>query len=237
MNWYKLAQNLTIQQAMKILNLPEELLHDPNELLDKAQKNYRKLIKIYHPDVNKAKDAEEMSRRLNNSLKIIREYVKNNFTFSPLTVGDVLNFRSREKKKQDTSYFGIRYPLYVRYILDPILSVVNYEDFPYSYEVVFDTRSPLSSVKRVEDNGISYLIEKYGFSWDAFSRELTSKINFIEDALFPEFFGPGELIFMIVALHKIRNNNLTLYDVIEHLKKVFQEYWLYKDKEIEKILQ
>tara|TARA_B100000575_G_scaffold260156_1_gene232882 strand:- start:157 stop:753 length:597 start_codon:yes stop_codon:yes gene_type:complete len=69
-----LDENLTIEEnkALFILNLKLPLT------LDKIKKNYKKLVKIFHPDVNgNNKDAEEKFKEINKSYKIILHKLKN----------------------------------------------------------------------------------------------------------------------------------------------------------------
>ena len=58
--------------ALKVLelNLPLNL--------DKIKKNYKKLVKIFHPDVNgNNKNAEEKFKEINKSYKILLQKFKN----------------------------------------------------------------------------------------------------------------------------------------------------------------
>ena len=67
-------ENLTIEEndALTILNLKLPLT------LDNIKKNYKKLVKIFHPDVNgNNKKAEEVFKEINKSYKIILQKLKN----------------------------------------------------------------------------------------------------------------------------------------------------------------
>jgi len=67
-------ENLTIEEndALTILNLKLPLT------LDNIKKNYKKLVKIFHPDVNgNNKNAEEKFKEINKSYKIILQKFKN----------------------------------------------------------------------------------------------------------------------------------------------------------------
>ena len=69
-----LNENLSIEEneALKILNLKLPLT------MDKIKKNYKKLVKIFHPDVNgNNKNAEEKFKEINKSYKIILQKFKN----------------------------------------------------------------------------------------------------------------------------------------------------------------
>ncbi len=69
-----LDENLTIEEneALSILNLKFPLT------LDKIKKNYKKLVKIFHPDVNgNNKEAEEKFKEINKSYRIILQKLKN----------------------------------------------------------------------------------------------------------------------------------------------------------------
>tara|TARA_B100002051_G_scaffold245143_1_gene252306 strand:- start:548 stop:1156 length:609 start_codon:yes stop_codon:yes gene_type:complete len=69
-----LNENLSIEEneALKILNLKLPLT------MDKIKKNYKKLVKIFHPDVNgNNKTAEEKFKEINKSYKIILQKFKN----------------------------------------------------------------------------------------------------------------------------------------------------------------
>ena len=56
--------------SILILNLPLTL--------EKIKKNYKKLVKIFHPDVNgNNKNAEEKFKEINKSYKIILQKFKN----------------------------------------------------------------------------------------------------------------------------------------------------------------
>ena len=67
-------ENLTEEEdkALSILSLKLPLT------LEKIKKNYKKLVKIFHPDVNgNNKNAEEKFKEINKSYKIILEKLKN----------------------------------------------------------------------------------------------------------------------------------------------------------------
>ncbi len=67
-------ENLTEEesQAIELLNLKLPLT------LDKIKKNYKKLVKIFHPDVNgNNKKAEEKFKEINRSYKILLKKLKN----------------------------------------------------------------------------------------------------------------------------------------------------------------
>ena len=69
-----LDENLTDEEntALSILNLKLPLT------LEKIKKNYKKLVKIFHPDVNgNDKKAEEKFKEINNSYKILLKKFKN----------------------------------------------------------------------------------------------------------------------------------------------------------------
>ncbi len=69
-----LDDNLTEEENKAILNLK---LKFPLSL-DKIKKNYKKLVKIFHPDVNdNNKKAEEKFKEINNSYKILLNKFKN----------------------------------------------------------------------------------------------------------------------------------------------------------------
>ena len=76
-NYFKnklLDDNLTREEdaALAILELKLPLT------LDKIKKNYKKLVKIFHPDVNgNNKSAEEKFKEINKSYKIILQKFKN----------------------------------------------------------------------------------------------------------------------------------------------------------------
>lgn len=53
-----LLQRTTIKE---ILELPD------NPTLDDVKRNYKRLVKQYHPDINKAKEAEEYMKRINQA--------------------------------------------------------------------------------------------------------------------------------------------------------------------------
>ena len=70
----KLEGNISkeLTKALKVLNLKLPLS------LDKIKKNYKKLVKIFHPDVNgNNKKAEEKFKEINNSYKILLKKFKN----------------------------------------------------------------------------------------------------------------------------------------------------------------
>ena len=76
-NYFKnklLDENLTREEdaALSILELKLPLT------LDKIKKNYKKLVKIFHPDVNgNNKSAEEKFKEINKSYRIILQKFKN----------------------------------------------------------------------------------------------------------------------------------------------------------------
>ena len=78
-NYFKnklLDENLTIEesQALKELDLKMPIS------LEKIKKNYKKLVKIFHPDVNgNNKDAEEKFKQINESYKLLlKKFMKKN---------------------------------------------------------------------------------------------------------------------------------------------------------------
>ena len=69
-------ENLTKEEnkALSLLNLDLPLT------LDKIKKTYKKLVKIFHPDVNgNDKKAEEKFKEINNSYKILLKKFKNDW--------------------------------------------------------------------------------------------------------------------------------------------------------------
>ena len=71
-----LDENLTIEaaKALKELDLKMPIS------LEKIKKNYKKLVKIFHPDVNgNNKDAEERFKQINESYKLLlKKFMKKN---------------------------------------------------------------------------------------------------------------------------------------------------------------
>ena len=71
-----LDENLTIEEsrALKELDLKMPIS------LEKIKKNYKKLVKIFHPDVNgNNKDAEEKFKQINESYKLLlKKFMKKN---------------------------------------------------------------------------------------------------------------------------------------------------------------
>jgi len=69
-------ENLTMEEtkALKELDLKMPIS------LEKIKKNYKKLVKIFHPDVNgNNKDAEEKFKQINESYKLLlKKFMKNN---------------------------------------------------------------------------------------------------------------------------------------------------------------
>ena len=76
-NYFKnklLDENLTKEENEALLNLNLNLPLS----LEKIKKNYKKLVKIFHPDVNgNNKNAEEKFKEINKSYKIILQKFKN----------------------------------------------------------------------------------------------------------------------------------------------------------------
>ena len=67
-------ENLTIEENKALLNLNLKL---PLEM-EKIKKNYKKLVKIFHPDVNgNNKKAEEKFKEINKSYKMLLNKFKN----------------------------------------------------------------------------------------------------------------------------------------------------------------
>ena len=71
-----LDENLTIEEA----NALKELDLKMPISLEKIKKNYKKLVKIFHPDVNgNNKDAEEKFKQINESYKLLlKKFMKKN---------------------------------------------------------------------------------------------------------------------------------------------------------------
>ena len=71
-----LDENLTIDEAKALKDLDLKMPIS----LEKIKKNYKKLVKIFHPDVNgNNKDAEEKFKQINESYKLLlKKFMKNN---------------------------------------------------------------------------------------------------------------------------------------------------------------
>ena len=71
-----LDENLTIEEAKALKELDLEMPIS----LEKIKKNYKKLVKIFHPDVNgNNKDAEEKFKQINESYKLLlKKFMKKN---------------------------------------------------------------------------------------------------------------------------------------------------------------
>jgi DnaJ-class molecular chaperone len=61
MNWYKYSQ-ISISEAQQILNLSS------NFTLSDLIRQRRKLMKQWHPDVNKSPQALDMAKKINRAL-------------------------------------------------------------------------------------------------------------------------------------------------------------------------
>jgi curved DNA-binding protein CbpA len=78
-NFYKntlLDETLTIEDARALKDLDLEIPIN----LEKIKKNYKKLVKIFHPDVNgNNKKAEEKFKQINESYKLLlKKFIKKN---------------------------------------------------------------------------------------------------------------------------------------------------------------
>ena len=71
-----LDENLTIEEAKALRELDLKMPIS----LEKIKKNYKKLVKIFHPDVNgNNKDAEEKFKQINESYKLLlKKFMKKN---------------------------------------------------------------------------------------------------------------------------------------------------------------
>ena len=71
-----LDENLTIEEAKALKELDLKMPIS----LEKIKKNYKKLVKIFHPDVNgNNKDAEERFKQINESYKLLlKKFMKKN---------------------------------------------------------------------------------------------------------------------------------------------------------------
>jgi hypothetical protein len=71
-----LDESLTIQEAKALKELDLKMPIS----LEKIKKNYKKLVKIFHPDVNgNNKDAEERFKQINESYKLLlKKFMKKN---------------------------------------------------------------------------------------------------------------------------------------------------------------
>ncbi|MDC0060342.1 DnaJ domain-containing protein [Pelagibacteraceae bacterium] len=71
-----LDENLTIEEAKALKELDIKMPIS----LEKIKKNYKKLVKIFHPDVNgNNKDAEERFKQINESYKLLlKKFMKKN---------------------------------------------------------------------------------------------------------------------------------------------------------------
>ena len=62
--------NSQIQKAFKILKLNNETTS-----FEKVEKNYKKLVKKYHPDRNNgSKEYEEILKRINNAFSTLKKF-------------------------------------------------------------------------------------------------------------------------------------------------------------------
>mgnify|MGYP001181217023 FL=1 len=71
-----LVENLTLEETKALKELELEMPIS----LDKIKKNYKKLVKIFHPDVNgNNKKAEEKFKQINESYKLLlKKFIKKN---------------------------------------------------------------------------------------------------------------------------------------------------------------
>ena len=71
-----LDENLTLEEAKALKELDLKMPIS----LEKIKKNYKKLVKIFHPDVNgNNKDAEERFKQINESYKLLlKKFMKKN---------------------------------------------------------------------------------------------------------------------------------------------------------------
>ena len=71
-----LDESLTIEEAKALKDLDLKMPIS----LEKIKKNYKKLVKIFHPDVNgNNKDAEEKFKQINESYKLLlKKFIKKN---------------------------------------------------------------------------------------------------------------------------------------------------------------
>ena len=71
-----LDENLTIEEAKALKELDLKMPIS----LEKIKKNYKKLVKIFHPDVNgNNKDTEEKFKQINESYKLLlKKFMKKN---------------------------------------------------------------------------------------------------------------------------------------------------------------
>ena len=71
-----LDESLTIEEAKALKDLDLKMPIS----LEKIKKNYKKLVKIFHPDVNgNNKDAEEKFKQINESYKLLlKKFMKKN---------------------------------------------------------------------------------------------------------------------------------------------------------------
>ena len=71
-----LDESLTIEEAKALIELDLKMPIS----LEKIKKNYKKLVKIFHPDVNgNNKDAEEKFKQINESYKLLlKKFMKKN---------------------------------------------------------------------------------------------------------------------------------------------------------------
>ena len=71
-----LDENLTLEEAKALKELDLKMPIS----LEKIKKNYKKLVKIFHPDVNgNNKDAEEKFKQINESYKLLlKKFMKKN---------------------------------------------------------------------------------------------------------------------------------------------------------------
>jgi curved DNA-binding protein CbpA len=128
-NWYKFA-NLSIQDAQGILGL------SPPYTFDDLNRKYRKLIRQWHPDVNKHPNAKERARDINSAYQFLSSLQdvggrEQQVTTSPDI--DVPDFMQEEITIQDIQqYFSKNVE---RYLTDFAFYSRFYDDEPRQFSI------------------------------------------------------------------------------------------------------
>jgi len=112
MNWYKQAE-ISYNEAISLLNLPSSFSAED------LKKQYRKLIREWHPDVNKNEGAQEMAQKINHAYSVLNSRFQRG-TVSEQSFGDidVPDFMQKEPSMRD--FFINNMDAYIEQVINDV---------------------------------------------------------------------------------------------------------------------
>jgi len=250
MDWYKLAQQMTLENAWSLLALPKNKINTP-DALDLAKRQYRKLIRRYHPDIYKGEaDAQELSRKFNAAWKVIEEYFANPHLHpQPATVRTKPQdawidpsgwrdfrdfFRGRDPQEAQRNRARARAQEEAQEKAEhSYFTEQKYQDYinyifgskkepPFARIYADGERVRYEPLKGFvfESNTLNHL-EQRGFSWEHFFNLLINRMQEVADVS-SGVFELSEVFEFVRAVNLAKSQGFSLKEIIEHAKQELQ---------------